>query len=536
MRILMVNWAKIWDGASRGGGVNGYAQALALQLVALGHDVSWLSAGDTYVPKDTHATPGPVTIRRYDDWFGIRVFDVVNSPVLAPGIHQFRRPIDEIANESLEREVRAFAVRLRPDVVHPHNIEGLTCACVGAFQLPDADWPGARVIYSLHNYHTICPQVYLMQRNRRPCHDYNNGNACTTCVDAPNPAKILAKRLTAALAEQGIESGKESHHERDSISLPGQPASTTEQLSTPRPPTRDTRGDAPAILARRAAAAPTDPRDLVPLTNDIRPAARPTGPPNDYAQRRYAMVAMLNRCDRVLAVSTFVRRKFESMGVDPARLSTMPIGTRAIEIVAEQPEMLADPPPFDPPRPIRLVFLGHNNYFKGLPMLADVLDNLGSDMLAHLDLTIAASAFNSIAPRFRRLRPRLAALTIHRNYTHDDIPTILFAKDLGIVPSVWWDNGPQTVFEFLSCGVPVLGAAVGGIPDFLEDGVNAILFRANDRDDLSARLREIILSPERLQTLRKSVRPPKSMIAHAAEMADLYQMLLGAGPSRAKLH
>jgi glycosyltransferase involved in cell wall biosynthesis len=532
MRILMVNWARVWDGASRGGGVNGYAQSLALHLVALGHDVSWLSAGDTCVPKDAYATPGPVAIRRYDDWLGIRVFDVINSPVLAPGIHQFRSPAGEIADEALEHEVRALMIRLQPHLVHLHNIEGLTAACVNAMQQPHTDWPGARVVYSLHNYHSICPQVYLMQGNRRPCHDFNNGHACAACIDPPHPSQVLRKRLTSALPQLAKPAGAPD----GSIPMPGHPVTTAEHVQAPRPLAHDCRGDAPAILARRAANQPPDPRDLHPLTNDIRPVPKPLAPPNDYAQRRYAMIAMLNRCDRVLAVSSFVRRKFESLGVDPARLMTMPIGTRAVEIVAEQPAMLADPPPFDPPRPIRLAFLGHNNYFKGLPMLADTLESLGNDMLPHIDLTIAASAFQSIAPRFRQLRPRLAALTVYKNYKPDDIPTILFARDLGIVPSVWWDNAPQTVFEFLSCGVPVLGAAVGGIPDFLEDGVNAILFRANDRNDLAAKLREIILHPTRLQALRKGVRPPKSMTAHAAEMADLYQLLLGAGPVRPKLH
>lgn len=68
MRIILVNWAKIWDGATQGGGVNGYAQSLALELVEQGHEVVYLSGGTAFVPGDVKpdgsATPGECAVRR----------------------------------------------------------------------------------------------------------------------------------------------------------------------------------------------------------------------------------------------------------------------------------------------------------------------------------------------------------------------------------------------------------------------------------------------------------------------------------------
>jgi glycosyltransferase involved in cell wall biosynthesis len=96
-------------------------------------------------------------------------------------------------------------------------------------------------------------------------------------------------------------------------------------------------------------------------------------------------------------------------------------------------------------------------------------------------------------------------------------------KDLTLVPSVWWDNAPQTVFESMSCGVPVLGAAVGGIPDFVHHGVNGLLFRGNDREDLKRRLIEVIENPWQLEELRKNVRPCKSIEEHTPEMERIYR-------------
>src|SRR5690606_34218793 len=71
-----------------------------------------------------------------------------------------------------------------PDVVHFHNIEGFSAGCIGAVRRGARR---ARVIFSLHNYHTVCPQVYLMQGHRRPCWSFDNGHACTNCIPTVDP-------------------------------------------------------------------------------------------------------------------------------------------------------------------------------------------------------------------------------------------------------------------------------------------------------------------------------------------------------------
>ena len=112
-----------------------------------------------------------------------------------------------------------------------------------------------------------------------------------------------------------------------------------------------------------------------PLLNVIRPEPAPAAL-NMYGQRRVAMVSMLNTCDRVLAVSRFVREKFVSMGVDDERAEVLTIGSRMNAIVEANRELCFAPEPFseNPTRPIRLIFLGYNNHYKGLHVLADALE------------------------------------------------------------------------------------------------------------------------------------------------------------------
>ncbi len=543
MRIVLVNWAKVWDGATLGGGVNGYCQALALTFVRRGHEVVSLSGGTSTTPDPgSPDAPGPCEVRRHPDWMGIRVFEVVNSPVLAPSILQFRQPMAEASSPDLESRIADFFRLLAPDVVHFHNIEGFSAGCIAA-----ARAGGASVLFSLHNYQPICPQVYLMQHHRVPCYSFDSGNACENCIDAPEPADENRRRLLRILPSAPKEPPSAAEpvlgrlmHELGSLvrprpapvlpappeppTLPGIPADSGAALTIPLPAPDDDRGKTRFLqgeLQPRRWPGPLDP-EWQPLANTPTPDPPTGSPPNAYAARRAAMVKMLSTCDRVLAVSEFVRAKYQALGVDPRVLRTVHIGSRAEEVAARHAELVFDPPGFDPPRPIRLVFMGFNHWYKGLSMLADSLEVLTPEYLRRIDLSVFALGGESIEWRFRRMEPRLAALRFGNGYEYHDIPWICGGRDLGLVPSVWWDNAPQTVFEYFACRLPILGADLGGIPDFVKDGYNGLLFRGNDRFDLARRLVEVIKDPAILTCLRANVRPPKGIDTHAAELERLY--------------
>lgn len=503
MRILLINWARIVDGAQVGGGVNGYCQGLAIELARRGHRVSYLSSGVSYTrPLDTTQHP---TIARLDDFKSedaapnaIRVFDIINSPVVAPAIFQFNHPHPEAASPPLEAAFAAFLAAHAFDVVHFHNIEGLSAGCIDvALAAPSRP----RVLFSLHNYHAICPQVYLMQATpdsplRAPCRDFRNGHACVQCERTHDPAVEVARRI-------GIPEPSPSHLHH-----------------TPRIPQ----------------ATPVD----LTLDNSIFPEPPSDLPPNDYAKRRTAMVAALSRCHATLAVSSFVRRKFEAMGVSADALREIPIGTRMLDL-ARQFHDSNNPVP--PPRfanadtrPIRLAFLGYHNFYKGLHVLVEALESLDAATANRFELHVYAKDVAPIEPRLRALGSKLATVHIEPGYAYPRVPAILADKDLLVVPSVWWDNGPQTVMEAIACNVPVLASAIGGIPDLVQNNANALLFRAADVPALAARLAEIAREPTILDRLRDHLRdhllssppPLASMDQHAIELESLYADLLAA--------
>lgn len=49
-----------------------------------------------------------------------------------------------------------------------------------------------------------------------------------------------------------------------------------------------------------------------------------------------------------------------------------------------------------------------------------------------------------------------------------------------ILPSEWYENAPLSVMEAYALGIPVIGAAIGGIPELVTDGETGLLFESGN--------------------------------------------------------
>lgn len=107
-------------------------------------------------------------------------------------------------------------------------------------------------------------------------------------------------------------------------------------------------------------------------------------------------------------------------------------------------------------------------------------------------------------------------------YKQENLDKILSNIDLGLVLSIWEDNAPQVVMEFLNNNVPVVGTKMGGIPDFIntengylfnpyleEDWINLIKFFNN-------------ISLEKILELKQNIKPTITTNKHYEELMDLY--------------
>lgn len=128
------------------GGVEKLLGQLSVQLTVRGSEVSFLQAFPPPSPSDDCDR---IVLHRAD-WRQSRA-------------RRLRNHLGDLVS-SPGRELEQAVVRHRPEVVHTHNLPGITTAV----------WEVSRrlglpVVHSLHDYYLFCPRVTLMRRDGGPC-------------------------------------------------------------------------------------------------------------------------------------------------------------------------------------------------------------------------------------------------------------------------------------------------------------------------------------------------------------------------------
>jgi len=112
----------------------------------------------------------------------------------------------------------------------------------------------------------------------------------------------------------------------------------------------------------------------------------------------------------------------------------------------------------------------------------------------------------------------------------DNVGDFYSAMDLFVFPSREEALG-SAILEAMSCGVPVIGSRVGGIPEVVQPGENGLLFASGDAGELfrcivaladDAQLRAKLATQARLSAQRRSVE------VVAEQYSAIYQHALGA--------
>lgn len=122
-----------------------------------------------------------------------------------------------------------------------------------------------------------------------------------------------------------------------------------------------------------------------------------------------------------------------------------------------------------------------NSPYKGWVYLLKALELLKQDnSLSNVTVLIFGSGYNKEIAEMMPFKTRFMGF-LSDEYS---ISLVYNASDVFIVPSVA-DNLPTTVLESLSCGTPVVGFDVGGIPDMICHRENGYLAKYKDAGDIT---------------------------------------------------
>jgi len=75
-----------------------------------------------------------------------------------------------------------------------------------------------------------------------------------------------------------------------------------------------------------------------------------------------------------------------------------------------------------------------------------------------------------------------------------------------VLPSLWFENSPRSVFEAFAHGKIVLGARIGGIPELVLDSQTGLTFNPGDSFDLKEKIAYLLRNKEKIVEMGKRAR------------------------------
>ena len=206
--------------------------------------------------------------------------------------------------------------------------------------------------------------------------------------------------------------------------------------------------------------------------------------------RRQIKKILLRRYSKVVCISDFVRRRLEAEGVWPNLITC----THLINTDRFRPE--------DMTRPALRKEFGVGGEFVVL-VVAQLVDWKGVDVvlraLTRLSSRIVAWIVGD-GPEATRLRDLCRSLGLEarvRFFGYQvDVSRFMQAADCLVCPTVWAEAAGLVILEGLACRLPVIGSAVGGIPEFVEEGRTGFLFPPGDDAQLADRICRLANDPE----------------------------------------
>jgi glycosyltransferase involved in cell wall biosynthesis len=140
-----------------------------------------------------------------------------------------------------------------------------------------------------------------------------------------------------------------------------------------------------------------------------------------------------------------------------------------------------------------LLFVGHEFQRKGLAHVIGALDKLGDDTW----LLVVGS--DNPAP-YRKLSPSVQERVIFAG-ARSDLPQLYSAADAFVFPTAY-ETFSLVCMEAMACGLPVFATAVGGIEEYLKDGINGFQVKM-DAADIASKLASAFADPALMQRLRE---------------------------------
>lgn len=197
---------------------------------------------------------------------------------------------------------------------------------------------------------------------------------------------------------------------------------------------------------------------------------------------------LLSQADIVLTVSEPLRHHVIEMGADKSRVHVTPNGIDARRFfpAPRNPELrqqlgLAGGPVIG--------FVGGLRPWHGIESLSELLSKLVPQHPELKLLIVGEGPMQTVLETDLDKRGLSRHVIFTGNRPHNEIPALIREFDIALAPYPPTNHdfyfSPLKLFEYMGCGVPVVAARIGQIPDVIQDGESGLLYTPGNIDELA---------------------------------------------------
>ncbi len=226
---------------------------------------------------------------------------------------------------------------------------------------------------------------------------------------------------------------------------------------------------------------------------------------------------LVSQCDYVVSLTDWYKKILVENGINQSKLKVIYQGIPFYNTNYVSKKKIYD-------GPLKLIFLGRINKFKGLHLLIDAIKDIDP-------LSIQLSIFGNSDDLHYESSLKIHT-TSNKNISwygklnQEDVVSTLQEHDVLCLCSTFSEMSPLVIQEAFAAGLPVIASNVYGNAEQISHNHNGLLFGINNVNELRVQIMRCINEPLLLLDLTKNIKPPRSFKEVGKEYIDLYKNLM----------
>ncbi len=238
------------------------------------------------------------------------------------------------------------------------------------------------------------------------------------------------------------------------------------------------------------------------------------------SHRMTFLLESLNRADTVISQSHFVGEMHVAAGLERHRM-----------VFCRQGQLFGPLRDADlvksPSTKLRIGYIGQLARHKGVHVLVDAVRQLRN---SKWELTVYGNltAQPEYVAQLRRAAGTDQRIRFAGTFDRTRLTAVMQELDVIIVPSLWYENSPNVIFEAFAHRTPVVATNLGGMAELVQHDENGLLFPAGDVKALSAQLERLLDNPGLIARLAAGIPAIRTLDEEVDELETIYAAKVGA--------